>query len=152
MFRPIITALALAAGLFAPPAVAAVRVTPAALEAAAPAPGIMPFVTPASDRRYDRRSDRRHRYDRRYDRRQNDWRHDRRRHAAPGYYYAPPRGDGPRYHRGQHLPRYVLINNPRRYGLTRYHRYARDNDHVYALDPNTGAVIALIGLVSTLLR
>jgi len=90
---------------------------------------------------------------------------DHRRHRSDredghGYhqgYYNPPRPRASyvqrhRYNRGEYLPRYAEINNPHRYGLKRYSRYVRDDDYVYAVDPNTGSVLALIGLVSKLLQ
>ncbi|APE43788.1 hypothetical protein BOO69_10465 [Sulfitobacter alexandrii] len=105
-------------------------------------------VTLIKDRRGKgyRRHYRQHRDMRRghghHDARQFGWRHGRSEHHRP---YR-------RYGRGDRVVRYVIIDRPQRYGLTRYPRYVQNDGYVYAVDPQTNTVLALIGLVNQILR
>jgi len=67
------------------------------------------------------------------------------RHLAKGH-------DKHHHAKGDKLTRYVVIEQPHRHGLTRYNRYVQDDGYVYAVDPQTNDVLALIGLASRLLN
>tara|TARA_R100001143_G_scaffold1062_1_gene3056 strand:- start:1668 stop:2108 length:441 start_codon:yes stop_codon:yes gene_type:complete len=67
------------------------------------------------------------------------------RHLAKGH-------DKHHHAKGDKLTRYVVIEQPHRHGLTRYNRYVQDDGYVYAVDPQTDDVLALIGLASRLLN
>jgi hypothetical protein len=60
--------------------------------------------------------------------------------------------DNRRYAKGDKVVNYVIVDRPQRYGLTRYNRYVQQNGYVYAVDPRTNDVLALIGLASRLLN
>ena len=57
-----------------------------------------------------------------------------------------------RYAKGDKVVNYVVVEQPHRYGLKRYNRYVQNNGYVYAVDPRTNDVLALIGLASRLLN
>ena len=54
--------------------------------------------------------------------------------------------------KGDRLTHYVLVERPHTHGLTRYDRYVQNNGYIYAVDPRTNDVLALIGLASRLLN
>jgi hypothetical protein len=54
--------------------------------------------------------------------------------------------------KGDRLTHYVVVERPHTHGLTRYDRYVQDNGYIYAVDPRTNDVLALIGLASRLLN
>ncbi len=60
--------------------------------------------------------------------------------------------DNRRYAKGDKVVNYVVVEQPHRYGLKRYNRYVQNNGYVYAVDPRTNDVLALIGLASRLLN
>lgn len=88
-------------------------------------------------RQHAKRGHKRHRDNRRFGHRQ-----ERPDYRRPYYLYG----------RGDRVDRYVIIERPERYGLTRYRRYVQNDGYVYAVDPQTNTVIALIGLVNQFLR
>ncbi|WP_339112350.1 excinuclease ABC subunit A [Thioclava sp. GXIMD2076] len=56
------------------------------------------------------------------------------------------------WQRGERIDRdYVVINDPRRYGLDPRYTYYRSYDQVYRVD-KTGQMLALIGAVSSILN
>ena len=163
MMKPMMTALALCLGLTAPQAQAsATRPVPFTQDMQLTS---TPGITLAGDQRYrshyrTHRSERRaHRHERRRhrgERRAHRHSHVYRR-SAPQYYYVEPRRPAPvilyqHVYPQPYAPRYHRIPNPRRYGLHGYRGYAQDNRYVYGIDPDTGRILALIGLVSAILR
>ena len=58
----------------------------------------------------------------------------------------------PQYQVGHRLHDAVVLRDPHRYGLRRYANYATHGGYVYAYDRETARVLALIGLVSAILR
>lgn len=57
-----------------------------------------------------------------------------------------------RWRRGERIRGdYVLVRDPRRYGLDPRHTYWRSQGYVYRVDRKTGEVLALIGLARSIL-
>lgn len=50
------------------------------------------------------------------------------------------------------VTRYVVIEEPRRYGLDPRYTYYQSDDYVFRVDRDTGKVLSLIGAVSALLN
>lgn len=64
-----------------------------------------------------------------------------------------PERPAPHYHVGERIvSRYVVIDDPYRYGLDPRHTYWRSDDYVFRVDRNTGEVLALIGAVANILN
>ncbi len=74
------------------------------------------------------------------------------RHLARGHYKGKKGHDHYRYDKGDRIIEYVIVERPHRYGLTQYNRYVQQDGYIYAVDPSTNDVLALIGLASRLLN
>jgi hypothetical protein len=74
------------------------------------------------------------------------------RHLAKGHYKGKKGHNHYRYDKGDRIIEYVIVERPQRYGLTRYDRYVQQDGYIYAVDPSTNYVLALIGLASRFLN
>ena len=58
----------------------------------------------------------------------------------------------PPYRVGERLPRgYVLVPDPRLYGLDPRYSYGRQGDYLFRVDRETGEILALIGAIAAVL-